>query len=508
MPCGIVEALVQRTFLMPLLALSALSLCAPSPASAAATSVQFSQTMATFGNCDSPITTVDVNNDGRPDILSGSFCTSDQPAVFNVRLATGNGTYSTAEQSYSLPNVSGNAIYGVFTGDFNNDGWADVGIASSAATYLYLNDGKGNLVLTTTLNVIPDSSVVTSDFNHDGNMDIAYITSGELYIQFGNGAGGFTAGPVTAVNYDVGPPLLTGDFDGDSNADLAIADTINYTSPTVLYGDSTGHFVPKALTTQAGYLDVGDVNSDGRTDLIVVPYDPTQPDEIDRYLAVYYGNTARSFANNTTIPTTGCPEWTTVGDLDGNGLNDLVVDETVCSGTALSNGEYLGVRTRNSNSSYNSERIVFTMSTQYGGSALGPWLVNADKNSKPDIVTGVCADDQCQATNYYTLLNTTKGNFPTCAPPNSFEGINVCSPAGASASSPVAFHLSAAGQVPMRKMEVWVDGTKKAEELNGFSNLTFLDTKLKLSPGKHQVTIFGAGWDNWLEKQTLTLKVK
>jgi hypothetical protein len=137
----------------------------------------------------------------------------------------------------------------------------------------------------------------------------------------------------------------------------------------------------------------------------------------------------------------------------------------------------------------------------------GPIALRGDRNSKPDVAFGVCADDECLGTNFQILLNTTSGAFPTCAPPNAFEGINVCSPSS-SASSPVAFHVGAAGQVPMRKVEVWVDGTKKVEQLDGFSHYSFLDNSISMTPGSHQVTIFAAGWDNWLEEKTFTLSVQ
>jgi hypothetical protein len=107
------------------------------------------------------------------------------------------------------------------------------------------------------------------------------------------------------------------------------------------------------------------------------------------------------------------------------------------------------------------------------------------------------------------LLNTTAGTFPSCAAPNAFEGINVCSPAaGATVTSPVAFKAGAAGQVAMRDMEVWVDGKKVALQVDGFSHYTFLNRSVSLASGTHNVAIFAAGWDQSLEKKTFTLKVK
>jgi hypothetical protein len=85
----------------------------------------------------------------------------------------------------------------------------------------------------------------------------------------------------------------------------------------------------------------------------------------------------------------------------------------------------------------------------------------------------------------------------------------VCSPViGSSAASPVSFKVGAAGQVVMRKVELWVDGKKLVEQLNGFSNYSFLNRSLSLPAGSHAVTIYAAGWDNSLQKKTFTLSVK
>ena len=108
-----------------------------------------------------------------------------------------------------------------------------------------------------------------------------------------------------------------------------------------------------------------------------------------------------------------------------------------------------------------------------------------------------------------TASRTSVGNFPTCVAPNAFEGINVCSPAaGATVTSPVSFKVGAAGQVPMRDVEVWIDGKKLGGQVDGFSNYTFLNRSASFSKGTHNVGIFAAGWDQLLEKKTFTLKVK
>jgi hypothetical protein len=473
------------------------------PCALPAATVSFSHKTLTFPDGDFPYvtSTADFNNDGREDLVSNVFpVQTGGVGEFNVRLSTGDGTYA-APKLYTLPN--GDSFVGMTVGDFNSDGSADLAVSGLNSIYVYVNDGKGNLTVLGTLATPAGGQAAAGDFNHDRLMDLAFVANGGLHILFGDGKGGFTQGPVTPVNWE-GEPLLVGDYDGDGIADIAWGDYVNYTTATVLYGDNTGHFVPKYVTaSEKGVIfTTGDVNSDGRTDLIG---SPGQAKHID----IFYGNVARTFANHTTVALKGCAtNVASAVDVDGNGINDLMVLESNCSTTGGGpNSSTVGVLTRNSNASYNAEQTIYTANTQFGGIQYGPIALRGDRNSKPDVAFGVCADDECLGTNFQILLNTTSGGFPTCAPPNAFEGINVCSPTG-SPTSPVAFHVGAAGQVPMRKVEVWVDGTKEVEQLDGFSHYSFLDKSISMTPGSHKVTIFAAGWDNWLEQKTFTLSVQ
>ena len=422
------------------------------PCALPAATVSFSQKTVTVPDGDFPYVTAtaDFNNDGREDLVSTVFpVQTGGVGEFNVRLSTGDGTYA-APKLYTLPN--GDGFVGMTVGDFNNDGSADLAVAGSSLIYVYVNDGKGGLTLHGTTPYQGGAIPAAGDFNHDRLMDLAYVANGGLHILFGNGKGGFTQGPVTPVNWD-GEPLLVGDYDGDGIADIAWGDYVNYTTATVLYGDNTGHFVPKYVTASEKVIfTTGDVNSDGRADLIG---SPGQAKHID----IFYGNVARTFANHITVTLKGCAtNVASAVDVDGNGINDLMVLESNCSTTGGGpNPNTVGVLTRNSNASYNAEQTIVTSTVQNGGIGsivYGPIVLRADRNSKPDVAVGVCADDECLGTNFQILLNSISGSFPTCTPPNAFEGINVCSPTG-SPTSPVAFHVGASGQVPMRKVEVW-----------------------------------------------------
>jgi hypothetical protein len=230
------------------------------------------------------------------------------------------------------------------------------------------------------------------------------------------------------------------------------------------------------------------VDGDGKTDVLVGQANPYL-----KSVSVRYGSATRKWTRTATIPTLHPYLSASVADINGDGINDLVVNEIL--GEGLPNPEfYAGVLLRNSNGSYQKEQIV--ASGDNGVELVD--VIRANRDTKPDI----------HLTNFI-LLNTTAGNFPPCAAPNAFEGINVCSPtAGATVTSPVSFKVGAAGQVPMRDVEVWVDAKKLVEQLDGYSNYTFLNRSLSLSAGSHAVAIFVAGWDQSLQKKTFTLNVK
>ena len=275
---------------------------------------------------------------------------------------------------------------------------------------------------------------------------------------------------------------------------------------TVFYGDGSGYFpVQRTIhlhnNSAAQFMDV---DGDGQTDVVVT----TSP---AHHMNVYYGNFNRTWTENPTeIRILHCYAGPTVADVNGDGIQDLIVSESSC-GQSKQDSQYIGILTRNSDDTYNPDQIVYT-----GPSSLviwqGPIALRANLDTKPDLSFTLCAAATCYSNLSYTrvtLLNSTSGKFHSCEPPSAFEGINVCSPKpGSTVTSPVDFRVGAAGQVPMRKVEVWIDGKKAVQEIDGFSNYSFLDQSLDLFEGSHRVVIFAAGWDNSLQEKSFTLDVK
>ena len=169
--------------------------------------------------------------------------------------------------------------WGVATGDFNNDGKADIVItnyettAPTAGNTVTVVPGNGDGTFQTALNYTVGTNpigVVVADFNGDGNLDLAVANygSGNVSVLLGNGDFTFQ----NAVNYSVGGApnaIVVGDLNGDGKLDLIVSDSNGF---VVLPGNGDGTFGNKLVysTTYGGveYIAVGDFNGDGKLDLV------------------------------------------------------------------------------------------------------------------------------------------------------------------------------------------------------------------------------------------------
>ncbi len=461
----------------------------------------------------------DFNNDGKEDLISIAQPPMNPPDHFVIQFSNGDGTYAPGV-SYSTPPMTGTtspqSIAALALGDFNHDGSIDVVAFTydSGNAYVFLNNGKGALTVGSSFNFNPPGqsgtpAVTVGDFNHDNLLDLAYIENGQLVIKFGDGKGSFTTGPSMQV---LGTSLVMGDFDGDGAADLLVyGDTANPNKAYVLFGDRTGHFpVTTTLSLPSGYatFSEGDVNSDGAMDVMAV-----DPVASANKVFIFYGDQTRKFPSRTTLQVGRClgGNAAQVADMDGNGLNDIIVTELDCA--APNNGvRWVDVLTRNPNSSYNPDQTLYWAQPSSDGNTysvdLAPVIFHANRDSKPDLLVQQCDDQYCYTVYNTTQLNTTAGGFPTCDAPPAATGINVCSPASTPVSSPARFQIGASLPVIARDIEVWVDGKKLAEQIDGFSGYTYLDRTIALAPGSHQVGVFAAGWDQSVLLKSFTVTIQ
>lgn len=442
----------------------------------------------------------DFNNDGREDFITGGT------GVFRISLSTGDGIYA---WPVNIPLPAGNPS-DFAIGDFNQDGNADV-IVSTGSNHFYTYYGHGDGTFSAPItNVLPTGQVALSlaagDFNHDGRTDLAFVnsngSSGEVHVYFANPGGGWTVGPVTSGVAE-SQILQVGDFDGDGKADLMAEQHDMGTGLKILYGDGAGHFtvVPVTDLNRGIYYEVRDANGDGISDLVGSDWVyTTNGQNLRPTMQIIYGHSGRTLSQQILTFTrcnNGMPAET--ADVNGDGLTDLIfVEESSCDGGSSD----VVVATRNGDGTYNAPQVVDSP----GFDVAHLTVLRANRDTKADVAAVVFTSTNAMTTDVL-LNNTATGTFPGCAAPNAFRGISVCAPT-TSATSPVHFSIGAATQTAGRKVEVWIDGAKKAEQLKQqFSRYAYLDTNVSLANGTHSVTLYAAGFDNLLQKQTFSVTV-
>jgi hypothetical protein len=164
-------------------------------------------------------------------------------------------------------------------------------------------------------------TAAVGDFNGDGNQDlgVANTTSDNVSILLGNGAGSLSV--ATNFNAGDGPTRLTvGDFNGDGEQDLAVANNTS-DNVSILLGNGAGNFGAATNFDVGNFpvsVAVGDFNSDGKQDLAVANLNSDN-------VSILLGNGAGSFSAPANFATGSLPSFVAVGNFNGDGNQDLAV---------------------------------------------------------------------------------------------------------------------------------------------------------------------------------------
>jgi hypothetical protein len=165
----------------------------------------------------SSLLSADFNGDGKLDIAAGGSTPSAPYLQTAILFGNGDGTFQPAVFPTSL-----NGFAAQFTADLNNDGKPD--LVSFQPGQVALGNGDGTFTL---LPALPYSVTAIADFNGDGKPDVlvtAYSSSGhpeQTGVLLGNGDGTF--GPfINLMTSGVlaSSPVLIADMNGDGRPDI------------------------------------------------------------------------------------------------------------------------------------------------------------------------------------------------------------------------------------------------------------------------------------------------
>jgi hypothetical protein len=451
---------------------------------------------------------IDLNNDGILDLVQETVQPAGTSNTFTVRIANGNGSFR-APMSYTFPTRFPGGSVMAF-GDFNGDGKMDlIFFPGTTGNQLVLLLGKGDgtfqapryitVALQSDQYFAGGVGFLAADFTGDGKLDLVISgsagTGSVLFLIPGDGTGNFGTPSIIftmSSPYESFGGYAEGDFDGDGRADVAVVDDYCVQNGCtglfhVIYNDGNSAFTDTVPYSSPGQfsISVGDLNSDGTTDIFETPWSAS-----GHTLVVLYGQTDRTF-HTYTIPV---PSISTLGmaDLNGDTRMDLVGTAPNSSGTGYQLVSLLA----------DSGEGVFTQQTyglpSYPG-ASAPLVGVFNSDTKPDVLT--LMQKSLSAGNTTSIivdaLNTTaQGFWGGCSYPHSGQGITVCAP-NPSSASPVTFDASANSFGQLRLMELWVDGKKIGDQYHAWGQRAWFDlTGTTLTPGSHRGVLFAKDIDN------------
>ena len=304
------------------------------------------------GGSPSSVVIADLNGDARMDLAVAD----EGSRNVSILLGDGKGGFAQAPGS---PLAAGDHPADIAVGDINGDGKPDLAIANHDTKYVtvLVGDGRGSFTpapgspFTVKSDPHPHG-VALADFNGDGKPDVVVDDwqNNNVTVLFSDDKGGFAS---PGVSFAVGRmpyhKVRAADVNGDGKADI-ITTNMEGNSVTVLLGDGRGGFSqspssPIAVSRAPFYAAVGDMNRDGRPDIMVAHYSGHGTDPSADGVTVLLGDGRGGFA-----PVSGSPFKTTgrasgalaIGDINGDRVPDVAVANGVSNNVTVLLGDGKG----------------------------------------------------------------------------------------------------------------------------------------------------------------------
>jgi FG-GAP-like repeat len=299
------------------------------------------------------IAAADFNGDGAVDV---ALCGGGARGGLLILAGDGRGALQPVPQVASC-GAQPNAMTAA---DLDGDGRIDLAVANHDTDYLTVlhNRGAGRFT-SETLHVHSNPHphmVAAADINGDHRMDLVTDSWAErrLMLLLANPHGGW-ATPGIPLDVARAPyaNIVAADFDGDGRPDLAFpnaapgsaSDTVS-----ILFGDGAGGFRPAPQSPLVAgpapfRVALGDVNGDGRTDLLITNYSGHMTGASKDGVTWVRNDGARRFTAFAKPLDVGRATWAiAAGDANGDGFADAALVNAGGDTVGLAYGSRAGLR--------------------------------------------------------------------------------------------------------------------------------------------------------------------
>jgi hypothetical protein len=196
----------------------------------------------------------------------------------------------------------------------------------------WLGDGAGGLDPGPAFAASTVVTLALADLDGDGRADLVTLDepgiaeSGPVRVRLATGGGAFGPPATVAAN---GTALAVADMDGDGALDVVAGTFVSFTALEVFLGTGAGTFPASAsfsapMVNVASELAVGDLDGDGLPDVVLTSYRGS--DRVGSFAAALRGTGGGALGSTVPIPAlegTG-PRRPILSDLDSDGRADLL----------------------------------------------------------------------------------------------------------------------------------------------------------------------------------------